>query len=131
MRTKAFATIGMVLLTVSICFSQPADGPGKPPTLEEQLKMVNEKICTPLNLDKSQSKKVEAAFIEFFEGMEKMMDKNARPPVRPEKSKVDALGKIRDEKVREIIPSGLYAKYLELELAGRPDGHQRVGNRPE
>jgi hypothetical protein len=48
------------------------------------------------------------------------MDKSVRPLVMPEKSKVDALGKIRDEKVKEIIPSELYAKYLELELALRP-----------
>jgi hypothetical protein len=73
---------------------------------------------------------VDAAFSDFFEALEKLMDNNSRPPVRPEKSKVDALGKIRDEKVKEIIPSDLYAKYLELELAGRPKGPENGGSRP-
>lgn len=129
MRTKAFATIGMVLLTVSFCFSQHAGSPGKPPSLKEQLKRVNEQICTPLNLDKSQTEKVDAAFREFFEGIEKLIDKSLPPPVRPEKSKVDALGKIRDEKVRQIIPESQYAKFLELEQANRPKGPENRGPR--
>lgn len=129
MRTKVITALVILVLTGNFCFSQPADGAGKPPSLKEQLKMVNEKICTPLNLDKTQSKKVEAAFSEFFEGLEKLMDKNARPPVRPEKSKVDALGKIRDEKVRQIMPESQYSKYLELELANRPKGPENGGPR--
>jgi hypothetical protein len=131
MSTKVFAALVIVLLTRSFCFSQPADGPGKPPTLEVQLKVVNEKICTPLNLDKSQTEKVDAAFKQFFEGFEKLIDKSVRPPVMPERSKVDALGKIRDEKVKEVISSGLYAKYLELEQAARPRAPQGEMIRPK
>lgn len=131
MRIKVFAVTGILLLTGSFCFSQPADGRGKPPTIEERIKTIHEKICTPLNLDKAQTEKVDAAFKEFFDEIEKLMDKSVRPPVMPERSKVDALGKIRDEKVKAAISSELYAKYLELELAIRPRGPENGGPQPK
>jgi hypothetical protein len=131
MRTIVFATLGILLLTGSFCFSQPANGPGKPPTMEERMKIIHEKICTPLNLDKAQTEKVDSAFKEFFDEIEKLMDKSVHPPVMPERSKVDALGKIRDEKVKLAISSELYAKYQELELKARPKGPENGGPRPK
>jgi len=108
----------MILLTGGACFSQPGNGGMKPPSIEERLKMVDKEICQPLKLDKSQTEKVTAAFKDFFVEM----DKIATPPARPEKSKVDALAKTRDEKVKQTIPATLYPKYLELEKATRPKG---------
>jgi hypothetical protein len=55
MRTRVITALMILVLTGNFCFSQPSDGPGKPPSLKEQLKMVNGKICTPLNLDKAQT----------------------------------------------------------------------------
>jgi hypothetical protein len=75
-------------------------------------------ICQTLKLDKTQTAKVSAAFKDFFVEI----DKIATPPARPEKSKVDALAKKRDEKVKQAIPAALYPKYLELEKATRPKG---------
>jgi len=118
MKAIKFA-IGIVILLIgSACFSQPGKGGMKPPSIEERLKMVDKEICQPLKLDKTQTGKVSAAFNDFFVGI----DKIATPPARPEKSKVDALAKIRDEKVKQAIPAALYAKYLELEKATRPKG---------
>lgn len=107
-----------VLLTGNACFSQPGNGGMKPPSLEERLKMVDKEICQPLKLDKTQKEKVSAAFNVFFVALDKL----ATPPVRPEKSKVDALAKTRDEKVKLAIPVALFPKYLELEKATRPKG---------
>jgi hypothetical protein len=118
MKTIKFAIGIAILLIGSACFSQPGNNGMKPPSLEERLKMVDHKICQPLKLDKSQTEKVSAAFKEFF--LE--MDKIATPPARPEKSKVDALAKTRDAKVKKAIPAALYPKYLELEMATRPKG---------
>jgi hypothetical protein len=53
---------------------------------------------------------------------------SAKPPARPEKSKVDALSKIRDDKVKLAIPASLFPKYLELEMKSRPQ--RPNGNNP-
>ncbi len=111
--------IGMIILLMGgVCFSQPGNNGMKPPSIEERLKMADKEICQPLKLDKSQTEKVIAAFKDFFVEM----DKIATPPARPEKSKVDALAKIRDEKVKLAIPAASYTKYLELEKVTRPKG---------
>ena len=92
--------------------------------------MIEERICKPLNIDKQQTEKVTAAFNEFFVEIEKLVDKSTNPPTRPDKAKVDALGKIRDEKVKLIIPAALFPKYLELEMAGRPKGPKEGERQP-
>jgi hypothetical protein len=38
----------------------------------------------------------------------------------PEKTKVDALAKIRDNKVKNVIPENVFDKYIELEKSIRP-----------
>ena len=112
-------------------------GPGmKPPSLDEHIKMVDEKICRPLKLDSLQASGVKQAFKEFFMEMEKLTDKSSDPPRMPEKSKVEALEKIRIDKVRQIIPKAIFPKYLELDMAahpeGPPEGRGREGTgRPE
>ncbi|NTW25206.1 MAG: hypothetical protein HGA37_10920 [Lentimicrobium sp.] len=118
MKTKLVYTAIVFLLYLNSCFSQPGKGGMKPPSIEERLKMVDKEICQPLELNKSQKEKVSAAFNDFFVGLDKL----ATPPSRPEKSKVDALAKARDEKVKQAIPAASYPKYLELEMATRPKG---------
>lgn len=130
MKTKIFATVVMILLAGNICFSQPEHDGQKPPPIKERIKMVDEKICRPLNLDKNQSEKVTAAYKDFFVEMDKLVDKSANPPARPDKTKVDPLAKIRDEKVKLTIPEALFPKYLELELALRPKGPAKGDRRP-
>jgi hypothetical protein len=118
MKTIKFGIGIAILLIGSACFSQPGKGGMKPPSIEERLKMVDKEICQPLKLGKSQTEKVTAAFKDFFVEL----DKTATPPAKPEKEKADALGKVRDEKVKQAIPASLYPKYLELEKATRPKG---------
>jgi len=118
MKTKLVYTAIVFLLYLNSCFSQPGKGGMKPPSIEERLKMVDKKICQPLELNKTQKEKVSAAFNDFFVGLDKL----TTPPSRPEKSKVDALAKARDEKVKQAIPAASYPKYLELEMATRPKG---------
>ncbi|WP_035672476.1 hypothetical protein [Flavobacterium sp. 83] len=130
MRTYIVISVFFISLFSGACFAQPQpDGKGrKPPTIEERLKMVNEKICQPLKLDKNQTAKVSAAFKDFFTEMEKLVDFKSNPPSMPEKSKVDALAKIRDNKVKKVIPENAFEKYIELEKTTRPP-HE--GNPPK
>jgi hypothetical protein len=118
MKTKLLFTAIAFLLGLNICFSQPGNGGMKLPGIEERLKMVAKEICQPLKLDKSQTEKVTAAFKDFFVETDKL----ATPTARPEKTKVDALAKARDENVKQAIPAASYPKYLELEKAARPKG---------
>jgi hypothetical protein len=118
MKTKLSLVVLTIFLTVGYCFSQPGNDGMKPPSIDERLKMVDEKICQPLNLNKTQKEKVMSAFNIFFVDM----DKSAIPPARPEKSKADALAKIRDAKVKLAIPEVMYPKYLELEMQTQPKG---------
>lgn len=104
----------------TICLAQPNGKEHKPPTIEERLKMVTEKICQPLQLDKNQTAKVSVAFKDFFTEMDKLIDFKTNPPRMPEKSKVDALAKIRDNKVKKVIPENVFDKYIELEKSIRP-----------
>ncbi len=120
MKTKMALTVLFISFFSSICFAQPNGKGHKPPTIEERLKMINEKICQPLNLDKNQTEKVSVAFKDFFTEMDKLIDFKANPPRMPEKSKVDALAKIRDNKVKQVIPENLFQKYIELEKSIRP-----------
>jgi hypothetical protein len=130
MKSKIVLTALFISLFTGVCFAQPQhDGKGhKPPTIEERLKMVNEKICLPLQLDKKQTAKVSDAFKDFFTEMDKLIDFKANPPRMPEKAKVDALAKIRDNKVKKAIPENLFDKYIELEKSTRPP---REGNPPK
>jgi len=130
MKSKIVILALFISLFTSVCFAQSqADGKGrKPPTSEELLKMVNEKICQPLKLDKNQTAKVSVAFKEFFTEMDKLIDFKVNPPRMPEKSKIDALAKIRDNKVKKAIPEKLFDKYIELEKTTRPP-HE--GNPPK
>ncbi|MBK6963609.1 MAG: hypothetical protein IPH20_06565 [Bacteroidales bacterium] len=118
MKTRLVYTAFAFLLGLNSCFSQPGNGGMKPPGIEERLKMVDKEICQPLKLNKTQKEKVSAAFNDFFVELDKL----ATPPARPEKTKVDALAKNRDEKVKQAIPAASYPKYLELEMATRPKG---------
>ena len=131
MKTKIFATVITILLSGSIGFSQPGQGGTKPPKIKERLKMVDERICQPLSLDHAQKEKVTLAFKDFFTEMDKLMDLKTNPPARPEKSKVDSLAKIRDDKVKLIIPEALFPKYLELENETRPKGPGDERSRPK
>ena len=118
MKTKLFLVLIAFFIGIVNCFSQPSDAGRKPPSIEERIKMIDEKICQSLKLDKAQKEKLLSAFNIFFVDL----DKIAIPPARPDKSKVDALAKIRDGKVKLAIPESLYTKYLELEMQTRPKG---------
>jgi hypothetical protein len=92
----------------------------KPPTLEERLKMVDEKIIKPLSLNTLQNETVREAFKDFFTEMDKLRQKQLNNPGPLEKSKVEPLEKSRDEKVKLVLSKDQFIKFQELEKTTRP-----------
>ena len=77
MKSKIVAISMIFFLIWSVCCAQ--SGSGKPPTIEERIKMIDEKICQPLKLNNTQKIQVLTAFRDFFVEC----DKSAKPPAKP------------------------------------------------
>jgi hypothetical protein len=96
------------------------DGGQKSPTIEDRMKITEEKIIVPLSLNTTQKEKVRTAFKDFFTEMDKIKLNQSSPKERPDKTKVEPLEKSRDEKVKQVLSKEQFATYLELEKNSRP-----------
>jgi hypothetical protein len=101
----------------------------KPPSLEERMKLVDEKIIKPLSLNSSQTETVNSAFKEFFTGMDKVRQSQESNPAPPDKSKIEPLEKSRDEKIKQVLTKEQFVKYKELEKSSRPPKPDQKGNK--
>ncbi len=108
---------------------QDGDRP-KPPTSEERLKRVSERMDKELKLNPTQKQKLIAAYKDFFASMEKLRNKDGKPmpppppPPPADKEAVDKLVKARDAKVKAALTTAQYQQYTELEKKMRPPGPQ-------
>jgi len=91
-----------------------------PSTIEERLKVVEEKIIKPLSLNSTQKESVNTAFKDFFTEMDKLMMNQSNSKEYTDKSKIESLEKVRDEKVKQVLSNEQFTKYLELEKVSRP-----------
>jgi hypothetical protein len=96
--------------------------PPKPPSIEERLKMVNEKMSKELSLTKEQKQKIEAAYKDFFTKTEELHKKMPPPPPPPPlpKEVMDKLSGERDEAIKKVLTGDQFKKYVELERSLRP-----------
>jgi hypothetical protein len=121
MKKKLMVFSGALLLIVCAMAQPP-----KPPTPEEKLKHVSEKISKEITLTPAQKAKVESAYKEFFADMEMLRRKNGKPEMPPpppppgKKEDVDKLVKARDAKIRSTLSEAQYKKYTEVEKTLRP-----------
>jgi hypothetical protein len=97
-----------------------AQADNKPPSLDERMILVDEKIIKPLSLDSSQSETVNSAFKEFFTGMDKLRQSGENNPAPLDKSKIEPFEKSRDEKIKQVLTNEQFVKYLEFEKSARP-----------
>ncbi len=103
------------------------DAPPKPPTKEERLKHVSEKIEKELTLSASQKEKIRNAYGDFFDEMEKLRSKEGKkemppppPPPPVKKEDADRLSKVRDAKIKAVLSAAQYQKYQSIEQTLRP-----------
>jgi hypothetical protein len=105
----------------------------QPPSPEERLKHVSEKLEKELKLSAAQKEKLTAAYREFFSGMEKLHKTEGKPvpppPPPPPKNKeaVEKLTKARDAEIKSVLTAAQYQKYAEIEKTMRPPA---PGGRP-
>jgi len=100
--------------------SNERNGGQKPPAIEERMKILEEKIIVPLSLNDTQKEKVRSAFKDFFTEMDKLRINPSNPKERPDKTKVEPLEKSRDEKVKQVLSTEQFIRYMELEKNSRP-----------
>jgi hypothetical protein len=91
-----------------------------PSTIEERLKVVEEKIIKPLSLNSTQKESVSTAFKEFFTEVDTLVKNQSNSQGHPDKSKIKTSEKVRDEKVKQVLSDEQFTKYLELEKNSRP-----------
>jgi hypothetical protein len=100
-----------------------------PPSLDERIRIIDEKICTPLSLSAVQKEAVEKAFRDFYSEMDALVKSAPQSSLPLDKSKVEPLEKSRDEKIKKVLPSQQFQKYLELEKTTRPNRKKEEGNK--
>src|SRR4051812_49073905 len=126
MNKKIFILFSHALLASAIVTGQPP----KPPSNEERLKHVSEKISKEITLSAAQKAKVEAAYKDFFVEMDKLRknNKGGRPEMPPpppppppgRKEDVDKLSKARDARIKAALSEAQFRKYSELNPSPRP-----------
>ncbi len=91
-----------------------------PPSAEEKLKEVETKIFIPLSLNGAQTNQITKAYADFFQEVENLKRNQPQGKGRLDKSVIEPLQKVRDNKIRTILPAGKFEKYRELEKLARP-----------
>ncbi len=122
------------LLGFTVVIAQPE--PPKPPSKAQRLKQVTEKINKEITLTAAQKTKLEAAYSEFFDGMEKLRAKEGKPAAPPpppppvNREAAEKLSAARDAKIKTVLSETQYRKYAEIEKSLRPPGPGNKEGRP-
>jgi hypothetical protein len=114
----------LMLLSLNAQSQPPKDR--KPPSPEERLKHVTERMNHELTMTPAQQTKLTAAYKDFFKAMDALRSKDGRqappppPPPPADKAVVDKLVKARDAKIKATLNPEQFKKYSELEKSMRP-----------
>jgi hypothetical protein len=125
MKTKVPILLSGLLLATCLVRAQQGPPPGqKPPSPEEHLKQVGNKLEKDLALSPAQKAKVEVAYKQFFAGMDKVRGKMPPPPPPPlppgKKKSADSLAVIRDAEIKKVLTEAQFTKFKEVEKTMRP-----------
>lgn len=112
----------VMMVTSAMLYAQHAGGPPKPPSAEERLKRVNEKLKAELQLSAKQQTVVSEAFKSFFKEADKLRPQSPPPPPQPDKAKIEPLAQKRDASIKAVLTEAQYKKYVEIEKTLRPQG---------
>lgn len=126
----------LTLFTLLGCIAVMAQSePPKPPSKAERLKHVTEKINKEINLTAAQKTKLEAAYSEFFDAMEKLRVKEGKPTAPPppppaNREAAEKLSAARDAKIKAVLTETQFRKYAAMEKSLRPPGPGNKEGKP-
>ncbi|MEO7312734.1 MAG: hypothetical protein ABIX01_20290 [Chitinophagaceae bacterium] len=131
MKIKQILVLAMAASLSSVLL-QAQPGPPKPPSAEERLKHVTEKMEKDLQLSNTQKETLAAAYKAFFAEMDKLRGSEPPPPPPPppppaNKEAADKLIKERESKIKQALTDDQFKKYQELEKQMRPGGPRKPG----
>jgi len=92
----------------------------KPDVSEARTKIVEERIIAPLAINAVQSIAIKTAFSEFYDETDKLKKAQPEKGVHIDKSLMEPLEKVRNEKIKKVLSDELFRKFLELEKSSRP-----------
>lgn len=130
MKKIVVLTLGLIT-TCTMLHAQPAGSPPKPPSAEDRLKRVNEKMKASLQLSAKQQAVINDAFKQFFTEADKLRPQAPPPPPPPDKAKIEPLAKKRDAAIKAVLTDEQYKKYIEVEKTLRPQGPRGSGKPPK
>ncbi len=121
---KKYLAIAITMMLASATIAQPQP-PQKPPSPEEHLKHVSERLDKELQLNADQKKNVLDAYKDFFSAMEKVKADNPPPPPPPPpplavKEKFDSILKERDAKIKAVLNEEQFKKFQTMEQHMKP-----------
>ncbi len=119
--------LAMIMFAGILSTQAQQGGGGQRRTPEERTKSVGDRLSDSLKLSTSQRTDVDAVYLEFYKGQDKLREGLA-PGTRPEKADLDKLSESRDAKLKIILKEDQYAKLKAMEAAMR--NRQGQGQRP-
>lgn len=128
---KIFLLLAAVILTGTIAVKAQGGGGMQRRTVEENVKLVKEKLAD-LKLDKDQTIKSDTAFTEYFKSRDKMFEemRSSTGDRSQMREKMTKLADERDEKLKKIFTEAQYKKWKEeIEPALRPQRGPGGGQR--
>jgi hypothetical protein len=125
MKKKSFHFLAVCFFVAGTVTAQQE--PPKPPTPEQKLQHVTERIDKAMTLTDAQKKVIREAYQSFFQSEETLRKKEGKPKMPPppppppaDKAAMDKLVQQRDAKIKSVLNADTYKKYLELERSMRP-----------
>ncbi len=85
--------------------------------IEDRVKFMVGRMTDSLSLDKTQAEKASVVMTDFYMNIDKLREGLA-PGVRPERSEMEKLLKLRDEKLSQFFTEGQMKRLKEMEHNG-------------
>jgi hypothetical protein len=104
------AVIAMYLSQFS--FSQPPQGPPKPPSAEDRWQHDSKKINEALGLSQVQLDKLKVVFIDFY-NMDALREK--MEPPKPPKEEMEKIMNKRNDQLKKVLSEGQLQKFSEVD----------------
>ena len=119
----------VALLSAKVCFSQPPQGPPKPPPAEERWQRDSKKINESLGLSTEQLSKLKIVFMDFYKDMDALREK--MEPPKPPKEEMDKILDKRNSQLKKLLTTTQLEKFNEVEKTlGPPKRHGKHPHPP-